>query len=124
MILEVRRNLGLRGIRMERLDLMECEYGYSRTWNGRKQLDLLRTRRDEWRLRIRIGQVREIRTSESLRLVLPSILRLREAGAGRLLPQLEGAFPSGVERCLRSMSNGDRPKGVCGAPREGGRLPV
>lgn len=58
--------------------------------------------------------------SESGRPVLPSILRRRDAGAGRFaLLQLDGAALSGVVRCRRSMSKGDRPRG----PREGGRLP-
>lgn len=66
---------------------------------------------------------KQMLTSESLN--LPSTLRRREAGAGRLflLAQLEGALLRGVERCLRSMSKTDRPKGVCG-PLDEGRLPV
>lgn len=55
-------------------------------------------------------------TSESR---LPSKLRLRAAGAGRLAPlQLEGVLFSGVERCRRSISKGERAR----APREGDRL--
>jgi len=56
-------------------------------------------------------------TSES---TLPSKLRLRDAGAGRLAPpQLVGVLFSGVERRRRSISKGERER----APGEGGRLP-
>jgi hypothetical protein len=63
-------------------------------------------------------------TSESLR--LPASLFLLWAGAGRLV-QLEGALlPSGVDRCLRSVSKIDLPEeedpGVCGGPVEDLRL--
>lgn len=61
-------------------------------------------------------------TSESLR--LPASLLRRFAGAGRFA-QLDGAlFPSGVERCLRSVSKGDLAEvGVWGGPREEALLP-
>lgn len=107
-----RSHSGLKRRSREKLDWRELENVYARIWNAKMQLDHRSTKRRVHYKEILDQEKERMLTSESLN--LPSTLRRREAGAGRwfLLAQLEGALVRGVERCLRSMSNTDRPKGV------------